>query len=219
MPKRNKNLKKGIPASDLTPVTPPTDLVPETPSTDLTPETPPTPSLEATFVPSADNCPEKHGFCGLCKTHQEISNLNMTSITNVGFCKSLNCKVHNNVIDLAAGADATGRAKKARKTKSSEPRPPSKVSKIVAFVSARNTFTVAEVSEISGHDLKNASVSLTILKNPVRTKVPIPFYYSAARKLWIRIGFDPSVPVQTDASAAVVDAIATPQADTASADV
>jgi len=236
MSKRNKNLKKGItdsvpspnpedvpqntaaPDANLETVTPVVNPEIETPAP---PETPvvsePSPAAEITekeFVPTADNAPEGMGWCAICKRHNDLKLMSPTSERNVYTCKAF-CKVKNNIVNLAAGADAAARVSKKR-AKSSEPRPQSKVSKILEYVKDRNMFTVKEISECCGHDLKNASVSLTILKNPVRTKNPIPFQYHSAKKLWIRIGYDPSSgTTETAPSTAPVDAGATPQADAA----
>ncbi len=171
---------------------------------------------EKEFVPGPENAPEGFGWCAICKRHIDLQLLNSTSERNVYACKAF-CKVKNNIVNLAAGADAAARtaSKRSKGSKSSEPRPPSKVSKIVAYIADKNMFTVKEISEISGHDLKNASVSLTILKNPARTKNPIPFYYSAAHKVWLRVGYDPSSGKTTEPAPSVE---ATPDAANAQAE-
>ena len=229
MSKKNKNLRKGI-VPDLSDVSQNT-ATPEPSQNTATPEpgdvvlentapieqtaTSDAPATEPTqFVATAENAPEGFGWCAICKQHRDITLLNSTSERNVYSCKAF-CKPVHNIVNLAKNASDAARAAK-RSKKTSEPRPPSKVSKIVAYISDKNVFTVREISEISGHDLKNASVSLTILKNPARTKNPIPFYYAPARKLWVRTGYDLSSGSTETAQPAATVSPETAQVDAAS---
>lgn len=147
------------------------------------------------------------GFCKVCSKHVPLDSLYKTS-NNEFFCKNPACK-NLNIVNQAQAADATARSKKRAKKDPNAPKKITKVSLILDFIQNRDTFTVAEVAAACGHDLKNASVSLTILKNPDRTKNVIPFHYNHATKLWTRNGFvppantpEPAAPVPSTAQAA-----------------